>query len=116
MKTNHRGMFPYWRSRNHFHNPIDNSGFSGIWDTGLLSGMSALDWAMQPPNSQNCGCYSWNDVRDYYYRALTSPDKGTREIYFAETFRGIGQLMHLVPDMSVPEHVRNNSHIFGEWL
>ena len=107
------GCVPYWRSRNHFHNPIDNSGFSGIWDTGLFSGMSAIDWAMQPLNSQSCGCYSWNDVRDYYYRALTSPDKRTREINFAGTFRGLGQLMHLVQDMSVPDHVRNNSHYFA---
>ena len=78
-----------------------------------MSGISAIDWAMQPLNSQSRGCYSWNDVRDYYYRALTSPDKRTREINFAETFRGLGQLMHLVQDMSVPEHVRNSSHIFG---
>jgi hypothetical protein len=103
---------PYWRSRNHFHNPINNSGFSGIWDTGLLSGISAIAWAMQPVSSQSCGYYSWNDARDYYYNALTSTSKATRETNFADTFRAIGQSMHMVQDMSVPEHTRNNGHYF----
>ena len=111
---------PYWRSGNHFHNPIDNSGFSGIWDTDFLSGMSAIDWAMQPVDTQSCGYYSWNDARDYYYKALTSADKATRETNFAETFRAIGQVMHLVQDMSVPEHTRNNghylSHNYEDWV
>ena len=108
-------FIPYWRSRHHFHNPIDNSGFSGIWDTGILSGMSAIDWAMQPVGSQSCGYYSWNDARDYYYKALTSADKTTRETNFAEAFRAIGQDMHLVQDMSVPEHTRNDGHLFSQY-
>ena len=111
MKTHHWGMFLTGVRVTIFTILSITAGFSGIWDTGLFSGMSAIDWAMQPLNSQSCGCYSWNDVREYYYRALTSPDKRTREINFAETFRGLGQLMHLVQDMSVPDHVRNSSHI-----
>ncbi|MFH2047590.1 MAG: hypothetical protein ABIK92_20875 [Pseudomonadota bacterium] len=104
---------PYWRSRNHFHNPIDNRGFSGWWDTGFLSGMSIIDWALQPLNSQYCGYYSWNDARSYYYKALTDPDEDSRENNFAETFRALGQIMHLVQDVSVPEHVRNDGHYFA---
>jgi len=80
------GCVPYWRSRNHFHNPIDDSGFSGIWDTGFLSGMSAIDWINQPINTQSCGYYSWDDARKYYYAALTAPDKATRETNFTNSF------------------------------
>jgi hypothetical protein len=108
---------PYARSVNHFHNPINNSGFSGWWNTGIKSGMSAIDWINKPHNTQSCmlycgycGYYSWDDVRSYFYYALTAADKATRENYFAETFRGLGQLMHLVKDMSVPEHARNDGH------
>ncbi|MFH2047594.1 MAG: hypothetical protein ABIK92_20895 [Pseudomonadota bacterium] len=104
---------PHWRQRNHFHNPIDNTGFSGVWDTGFYSGMSVIDWALQPLNSQYCGYYSWWDARSYYFKALTDPDKDTREINFAKTFRALGQVMHLVQDMSVPEHVRNDGHYFA---
>ncbi|MEN6318231.1 MAG: hypothetical protein ABFD82_05700 [Syntrophaceae bacterium] len=77
---------PYWRSRNHFHNPMNKSGFSGWWDTGIFSGMSAVNWISQPANTQSCGYYSWNDARDYYYKALTSSDKETREANFADAF------------------------------
>ena len=104
---------PYWRSRNHFHNPIDNSGFSGVWDTGIFSGISAIEWVLKPAGSQSCGHYSWNDARAYYFNALTSPDEATRETNYAKTFRALGQVMHLVQDMSVPEHTRNNGHYFG---
>jgi hypothetical protein len=93
------GCFPHWRSRNHFHNPIDNTGFSGWWDTGIFSGMSALNWISQPINSQECGSYSWNDARQYYYAALTSSDKATRETNFAQASRAVGQAMHLVQDL-----------------
>ena len=101
------------RMVNHFHNPIYNSGFSGIWNTVFLSGMSAIDWAMQPVDTQPYQHYSWNDARDYYYKALTSEDKATREANFTDTFRAIGQVMHLVQDISVPEHTRNNGHYFS---
>ncbi len=104
---------PWWRPRNHFHNPIDNSGFSGVWDTGFYSGISAIEWALQPAGSQSCGYYSWYDARSYYYTALTALDKSTRETNFAKTFRALGQVMHLVQDMSVPEHTRNDGHYFG---
>jgi hypothetical protein len=84
---------PYARSVNHFHNPIDNSGFSGWWNTGIISGMSAINWINQPHNTQSCmlycgycGYYSWDDVRSYFYYALTAQDKATRENYFADDF------------------------------
>ncbi len=110
--------FPYLRSKNHFHNPINEQGFSGIWDTGFLSGDSAIVWALKDKGTQTPGgYYSWFDVRDYYYRALTSTDKTTRDTNFAQTFRGLGQLMHLIQDMSVPEHSRNDGHYlpFGDY-
>lgn len=107
------GCMPFWRSHHHFHNPVDNSGFSGIWDTHILSGVSARDWAMYPVETQSCGYYSWNDKRLSYFWALAADSRDMRERYFAETFRGLGQLVHLVQDMSVPEHVRNDGHYFA---
>jgi hypothetical protein len=37
-------------------------------------------------------------------------DKDKRNDYFAETFRGLGQQMHLIEDASVPLHVRDDAH------
>ena len=58
---------PFIRSVNHFHNPINNKGFSGFFGAGLFSGESALQWSQKPPETQ-CpgGYYSWHDVRGYF--------------------------------------------------
>ena len=106
---------PYVRSVNHFHNPLTDQGFSGIWGTGFLSGSSSIQWSQWPLGAQSIivlgsGNYSWHDARDYFYKALISADKTTRDNNYAMTFRGIGQLMHLVEDMSVPEHTRDDGH------
>ncbi len=102
---------PYVRSANHFHNPLTKKGFSGGWGPYTLTGESALFWAQMPSGTQwPGGQYSWHDVRQYYFWALTSTNLNSRDTYFAETFRGLGQLMHLVQDMSVPAHTRNDGH------
>ncbi|MEW6419946.1 MAG: hypothetical protein AB1480_17835 [Nitrospirota bacterium] len=111
------------RNNNHFHNPLE------VWDSAGLddyvgpfhyTGQSLLLWA-QNPNQSPGGEWSWQDAREYFYIALTgkdftgtivAPDKAKRDEYFARTFRGLGQQMHLVHDASVPEHVRNDIHVF----
>ncbi len=113
---------PYLRSVNHFHNPLTDAGFSGYFFGLLLSGDSSTVWAQKNIGTQSPGgYYSWQDVRRYYYIALTGKDydsspvaltKELRDNYFAETFRGLGQLMHLVEDLSVPAHTRDDFHYF----
>ena len=104
---------PYIRSLNHFHNPITEEGFKGDCLGSSLC-VSSTVWALMPLGTQSylTGNYSWYDVRDYYFNALTSTSKTTRDTNFAQTFRGLGQLMHLVQDASVPAHARNDFHYF----
>ncbi len=113
----------YRRSVNHFHNPLRplvDAGFTGVWGTYILSGQSAILWSQNQLGMQDPGgFYSWYDVRNYFYSGLTAYDKKTRDTNFAETFRGLGQLMHLVQDMSVPEHARDDGHYsdaYEEWV
>jgi len=95
------------RSLNHFHNPLT--------DKGNWGGQSAILWATLPAGAQSVSpLASWNDVRAYYERALTDRDKASREQWFALTFQGVGQLMHLVQDMSVPAHTRNDAHLLED--
>ncbi len=92
------------RSMYHFHNPMNNEG--------LIKDVSAVTWATLPVEGQNLApLSSWNDVRYYYERALTDKDKTEREKWFALTFQGVGQIMHLVEDMSVPAHTRHDTHL-----
>ena len=109
------------RSVNHFHNPLKPWTEAGLNDfLGVeRRGRSQVLWA-QSLYQDIGGSWSWQDARRYFYIALTGKGfNGTvvaekpedREVYFARTFRAIGQLMHLVQDASVPEHVRNDIHI-----
>lgn len=110
---------PYHRSVNHYHNPLTEKGFSGYIFGQFLSGNSLVEWAQKPLGKQSPGGhYSWYDVRDYFFKGLTLPNKTNREKYFAETFRGLGQLMHLVQDASVPAHTRDDFHLVGyeKWI
>ena len=126
----------YARSLNHFHDPLTNMGYNVYGVTNLnelidnyifdpfqlfflsrivnllgnINSKSSIDWALLPKETQYFGHYSWNDVRDYYHKALTSSDQNTSNTNFAETFRGLGQLMHLVQDASSPAHTRNDQH------
>jgi hypothetical protein len=104
------------RYANHYHDPLDD------WSTAGYGGLSAILWAQDDTNDGQLGmpvnAFAWQHVREYYHIALTgrdfadtvvAPDKAARGEYFAETFRGVGQLMHLVEDVSVPASAGINS-------
>ncbi len=97
----------YVRSVNHFYDPISNKGLKGTVN-------SSLQWALMPKGTQNVGGnYSWFDARDYFYQALTGINKATRDDNYGKTFRSLGQLTHLVQDLSVPAHVRDYGHVLA---
>ena len=98
---------PFTRSFKHFHDPTRNLEDAGLG--GMM--LSALRWAQQPPGTQlSGGSYSWHDARQYYLNALTATSIEQRDENLAKMFRAIGQVMHLLEDMSVPEHVRDDPH------
>jgi hypothetical protein len=103
---------PYARSFNHFHDPLTNQGFSDLSGVEQLDIKSSVIWSQLPIGEQYFGDYSWHDVRNYFYLALTTPEKQERDEHFSDMFRGLGQLMHLVEDASVPDHTRNDAHVF----
>jgi hypothetical protein len=115
------------RSINHFHSPIDNKGLHGeqyIYIFGIrkyikLNGHSALGWAKG--TGEGCtdtvtwACednqYSWISARESYrdaFEALRHNEHATWESKMALTFRSLGQVMHLIQDMAVPAHTRDD--------
>jgi hypothetical protein len=52
--------------------------------------------------------YAWPDARTYFYRSLTKPNLAGRNHYLALMFLSLGQTVHLLEDMGVPAHVRND--------
>jgi len=106
---------PLMRSFRHFHNPLSSWSEAGLSNSRL--GSSSVLWAQY--REQVYGKYCWQDVRNYYGLALTGVDQETREHFFVETFRGLGQLMHLIQDASVPLHTRDDPHVifnYEDWI
>lgn len=117
---------PVCRASNHFHNPLlpwDESHVSDFplmaaycvpsgwvsrysnvtWATGFVSPESSL-----PSFSRLRQTMGWDNARSYFFHALTAKQNAEREAFFAKTFQAVGQTMHLLEDMAVPAHVRND--------
>ena len=101
-----------WRPRHHFHNPRlawDQAG----WRPPPLSiqlGDSSVKWS-QNENQTVGGKHSWKDARDSYFQALTATTDSERKRLYAETFKSLGHLIHLIQDAAVPSHTRNDTHL-----
>ncbi len=94
------------RFLNHFHNPL-----AADWSqAGLLSsvGQSSILWGQN--RSQGFPSWSWHDVRQLYFEALTKSGKADRDLRLGETFGGLGRQIHLIQDAASPAHTRNDPH------
>ncbi len=87
----------------HFHDPLEPFDTAGL-RIGLQFD-SSIRWMQTGDNE-----WSWQRARGFAHTALTSASATERETAWANTFRALGQVMHLVVDASVPEHVRNDIH------
>jgi len=94
------------RYANHFHNPTVESwlgaGFGGNF------AQSAILWGQNP--DQEAPSWSWLNVRQYYLDAMTARRKSDRDQALADTFEGLGRLIHLIQDVASPAHTRNDPH------
>lgn len=79
------------------------------WGTGYLS----PDGPIISRTNQQMG---WDDAKNAYYIALTSIFSENHETYLAKTFQALGQVLHLLQDVSVPAHVRNDFRSHLEFL
>lgn len=121
---------PICRSTSHFHNPLDPWDLSYMSDepwyvnlwcnaTGFSTRYSNVTWGTGylSPNGPTIGRINqqmgWDNAKNDYYIALTSVFSENRETYLAKTFQALGQVLHLLQDVSVPAHVRNDfrSHL-----
>ena len=102
------------RSGRHFHNPLKVFGEAGLirWVPLKQQLQSSILWAQDEAeqNKFTEGDMSWKRTRDLYYEALIWPEESMRHALFGLMFKGLGHQMHLVQDMSNPEHTRNDNH------
>ncbi|ABK18039.1 hypothetical protein [Syntrophobacter fumaroxidans] len=84
----------------HFHDPLKPWDEAGL-KNGIL-GESSVIWAQKGYDVDR----TWQDARRLYSQALTSGN----EAEWALMFTSLGRLMHLVADLAVPAHVRDDAH------
>jgi hypothetical protein len=111
------------RSRSHFHDPFKDWASAGLNNPAVnaaclikgesFSADSSVVWSQKKETLTSPKNYwSWPKARDYYYQALATNNDARRQDSFANAFRSLGQVMHLLADVSVPAHVRNDIHVF----
>lgn len=100
------------RSLNHFHAPNRPLAEAGLTD--IKTGISAIRWAQDGPHQIGKGSedWSWQAVRSHYYDYLTAPTQSVKDDCQVKLLKGLGYQMHLIQDMSQPNHVRNDTHVF----
>ena len=95
------------RYMNHFYNPLNNSGLA---DSPFFGMASSYEWG----SNHSYNSWTWKQARDHFYYGLTKNAKADRDNALANSFRALGQVMHLVQDLAVPAHVRNDAHPTGD--
>src|SRR2546422_261501 len=117
---------PDLRVFNHFHNPLLPPHEAGLRTTFLgltiATGQSSLLWQQNPaqatypvtllgfPFASGGEDRPWQRARREYLQALMGETTGERDQAFRETFLGLGHVIHLIQDATVPGHVRNDPH------
>ncbi len=121
----------FWqaRSQHHFHDPLRNTGLDNrtdypdwegapTWFSPFdLRGESALFWVTTGTSSTGYpknNLETWTAARNKFYSALTPNIASAREQCMAETFIALGHILHMVEDMGVPAHTRND-FLFGHY-
>ncbi|MFH0980572.1 MAG: hypothetical protein V2A79_03420, partial [Planctomycetota bacterium] len=102
---------PNNRSFRHYLLPTTNAPMLGTYDTNL-------EWAWNGTAGWPTGDNAWDflSAREYYFQALSEANATAREEAFARVFRSLGQVLHLLEDMSSAAHVRDDLHPFSEPL
>jgi hypothetical protein len=98
--------FPPDRARNHFYDPHYDRGLT----IAGFSGTRAPDWALEGGGEFLLQRHSYRDAREGFYGGLTLADSVTRERELGYTLYALGHVIHLIQDVTVPEHARNDSH------
>jgi hypothetical protein len=136
---------PMCRAVNHFHNPLRDWTESGMRDQPWFvnkhcsSGeylpqniRSAVHWATSYTQPQAPGItrdatanqWHWDRAREFFYTHLTgrnfleeevAPTEATRNAYLVSSFQALGQVLHLLEDMAVPAHVRDDFKSHLDW-
>jgi hypothetical protein len=95
----------------HFFNPVNGQGLTV---DGWMPGAPSPNWALEDIQDFSTDQpFSYKKGRQYFYDALTKPDKAERGKNWGLTFQTLGHVIHHLQHMAQPQHVRNEPHCDG---
>ena len=102
------------RFNNHFYE-AQNSGHKLTYGYGFH--VNAVDWVtdVNVPTA-NPNLYNYPRAMRYFKLGFTESDPNVRRKYQAKMLVSVGHMLHMVNDMNVPAHVRDDAHPFGDPL
>ncbi len=102
----------YGRYNNHYADA--QNGWKEL--TVGVSETDAITWA----ESWGTNLYNYDRALEYYKKGFTETKEDDRKKYRAKMLVSVGFLLHMLNDMNVPAHVRDDSHpegdIFEKWM
>ena len=124
-------LITQYRPRHHFHDPNRNAGLDNKTDHSEwreygpaywsnykfdFTGESALDWAIYGSSDKipSTNLETWDLARRRFYNAVTYTTKSDRDKNMAMAMLSLGSVTHLLEDMGVPAHTRND-FLFGHY-
>jgi hypothetical protein len=66
-----------------------------------------------PASIRSTNSFTWSCTRAYELAALTNDLKADRDASMAQMFLSLGHILHLNEDLSQPDHVRNDEHLWS---
>jgi hypothetical protein len=98
----------------HFYDPLNATHFLSdpvvnIWPNPPR--VDSLSWALDPTEN----LYSFFYAKKYFKDALTN-EKPEISGFYGKAWRSVGETMHIISDLTVPAHVRNDAHPWIEPL
>jgi len=97
------------RSLNHFYDPVHNVGLKGMELSAKNWSQNTLAQAQKSATYYLAGFFKnpFNHSTDYSWdRALYDYAKGNKE----RAYIALGHIVHLIEDMTVPDHTRDDAH------
>lgn len=113
----------WWQALRHFYDPMNRNKpwltDAKFWRLAgrVYSGSQMTDpqtdavrWAFDLLPDHD---YNYPKAKEYFTQALASDDRNNR--YYGQAWRSVGETMHMVSDMTIPDHVRNDGHAIQLW-
>jgi len=102
------------RFNNHFYE-AQNNGKALTYGYGAY--VDAVNWASgEEIYSKTLNKYCLANALEYFKKGFTDENYKNRRKYQAKLLVSVGHLLHVVNDMNVPAHVRDDSHPLGDPL